>query len=255
MADRLKGKVAVVTGAGGLGIGQGCALMFAREGASVVGCDIDQKAADETLAIAKAEGLAYESFIADLTDPAASDKLMQYAVDRFGKLNILVTAAAFVEFAPIEEFDYEKHWKRTLVGELDLVFLPCKAAWNHMKASGGGSIINFASANAYVSLPSGALAHCATKGGVLAMTRQLASEGAPHHIRANTISPALIVTSHTKERLDHEPGFKEMVLKSIMLDRLGTPEDIGYCATYLASDESSWVTGADIRVDGGATAF
>ena len=255
MTDRLKGKVAVVTGAGGLGIGQGCALMFAREGASVVGCDIDQKAADETLAIAKAEGLAYESFIADLTDPAASDKLMQFAVDRFGKLNVLVTAAAFVEFAPIEEFDYEKHWKRTLVGELDLVFLPCKAAWSHMKASGGGSIINFASANAYVSLPSGALAHCATKGGVLAMTRQLASEGAPHHIRANTISPALIVTSHTKERLDHEPGFKEMVLKSIMLDRLGTPEDIGYCATYLASDESSWVTGADIRVDGGATAF
>jgi NAD(P)-dependent dehydrogenase (short-subunit alcohol dehydrogenase family) len=87
------------------------------------------------------------------------------------------------------------------------------------------------------------------------MTRQLASEGAKHHIRANTISPALIVTKHTKARLDHEPGFKEMVLKAIMLDRLGTPEDIGHCAVYLASDESSWVTGADIRVDGGATAF
>jgi NAD(P)-dependent dehydrogenase (short-subunit alcohol dehydrogenase family) len=254
MPDRLKGKVAVVTGAGGLGIGQGCALMFAREGADVVGCDIDQKAADETLAIAKAEGLSYESYIADLTDPAANEALMQYAVDRFGGLDILVTAAAFVEFAPIEEFDYEKHWKRTLQGELDLVFLPCKAAWNHLKVR-GGSIINFASANAYVSLPSGALAHCATKGGVLAMTRQLASEGAPHHIRANTISPALIVTSHTKQRLDNEPGFKEMVLSSIMLDRLGTPQDIGYCATYLASDESGWVTGADIRVDGGATAF
>ncbi|HLA82728.1 MAG TPA: SDR family oxidoreductase [Thermoleophilia bacterium] len=255
MGGRLKGKVAVVTGAGGLGIGQGCALMFAREGADVVGCDIDQKAADETLAIAKAESLSYESFMADLTDPVASDRLMEYAVERFGGLDILVTAAAFVEFAPIEEFDYEKHWKRTLQGELDLVFLPCKAAWRHLVARGGGSIINFASANAYVSLPSGALAHCATKGGVLAMTRQLASEGAKHHIRANTISPALIVTSHTKERLDNEPGFKEMVMKCIMLDRLGTPEDIGYCATYLASDESGWVTGADIRVDGGATAF
>ncbi len=255
MTDRLKGKVAVVTGAGGLGIGPGCALMFAREGAHVVGCDVDKAAADETLAIARAEGLSYESYVADLTDPAANEALMQFAVDKFDGLHILVTAAAFVEFAPIEEFDYEKHWKRTLVGELDLVFLPCKAAWNHMKASGGGSIINFASANAYVSLPSGALAHCATKGGVLAMTRQLASEGAPHHIRANTISPALIVTSHTKQRLDNEPGFKEMVLKSIMLDRLGTPDDIGYCATYLASDESGWVTGADIRVDGGATAF
>jgi NAD(P)-dependent dehydrogenase (short-subunit alcohol dehydrogenase family) len=126
MADRLKGKVAVVTGAGGLGIGQGCALMFAREGADVVGCDINQTAADETLAIARAEGLSYESFIADLTDPSASDRLMEFAVDRFGGLDILVTAAAFVEFAPIEEFDYEKHWKRTLQGELDLVFLPAR---------------------------------------------------------------------------------------------------------------------------------
>jgi NAD(P)-dependent dehydrogenase (short-subunit alcohol dehydrogenase family) len=220
-----------------------------------VGCDIDRKAAEETAAIAAAEGLSYETFIADLTDPAASDALMNFAVGRFGGIDILVTAAAFVEFAPIEDFDYEKHWRRTLQGELDLVFLPCKAVWRHMVARGGGSIINFASANAHVSLPSGALAHCATKGGVLAMTRQLASEGAKHHIRANTISPALIVTSHTKERLEHEPGFKEMVLKSIMLDRLGTPEDIGYCAVYLASDEASWVTGADFRVDGGATAF
>jgi len=226
MADRLKGKVAVVTGAGGLGIGQGCALAFAREGADVVGCDIDQVAADETAAIARAEGLSYESFIADLTDPAASDRLMDYAVERFGGIDILVTAAAFVEFAPVDEFDYEKHWKRTLQGELDLVFLPCKAAWKHMVARGSGSIINFASANAYVSMPMGALAHCATKGGVLAMTRQLAMEGAKHHIRANTISPALIVTSHTKERIDNEPGFEDMVKESIMLDRLGTPEDL-----------------------------
>lgn len=255
MGERLKGKVAVVTGAGGLGIGQGCALALGREGADVVGCDIDQTAAGETLALARAEGLSYESFVADLTEPEANERLMAYAVERFGGLDILVTAAAFVEFAPIEEFDYERHWKRTLQGELDLVFLPCRAAWPHMKASGGGSIINFASANAYMSMPFGALAHCATKGGVLAMTRQLAMEGAAHHIRANTISPALIVSKHTKERLDHEPGFKEMVLQSIMLDRLGTPEDIGHCAVYLASDESSWVTGSDIRVDGGATAM
>jgi NAD(P)-dependent dehydrogenase (short-subunit alcohol dehydrogenase family) len=255
VGDRLKGKVAVVTGAGGLGIGQGCALAFGREGADVVGCDVDQKAADETLALARAEGMSYERFIADLTDPEASDRLMEFAVERFGGIDILVTAAAFVEFAPVAEFDYERQWKRTLQGELDLVFLPCKAVWRHMIARGGGSIINFASANAYVATAMGALAHCATKGGVLSMTRQLALEGAPHHIRANTISPALIVTKHTKERLDNEPGFKELVLKAILLDRLGTPEDIGHCATFLASDESSWVTGADIKVDGGATAI
>lgn len=255
MGERLKGKVAVVTGAGGLGIGQGCALCFAREGADVVGCDIDQVAADETLALAGAEGLSYESYVADLTDPAANEALMTYAVERFGGLDILVPAAAFVEFAPIDEMDYEKHWKRTMQGELDLVFLPCKAAWPHMVARGGGSIINLASANAYVALPSGALAHCATKGGVLAMTRQLAMEGAKHHIRANTISPGAIVSAHLKERIDHETGFEEMMIGSLMLDRLGTPEDVGHCAVYLASDESSYVTGADIKVDAGATAF
>ncbi len=245
----------MVTGTGGLGIGQGCALALAREGAAVVGCDIDQRLSDETLALARVEGLSYESFVADLTEPAANERLMAYARERFGGLDILVTAAAFVEFAPVEEFDYEKHWKRTLQGELDLVFLACTAAWPHLKARGGGSIINFASANAYIALPSGALAHCATKGGVLAMTRQLAMEGGAHHIRANTISPGPIVTKHIQERIDNEPGFKATIMKNLMLDRLGTPEDIGYCVVYLASDESSWVTGADIRVDAGATAM
>ncbi len=256
MGDRLKGKVAVVTGAGGLGIGQGCALVMAREGADVVICDCDQNGLRETEERLATEGLTCTSYQADLTDPAANDALMAFAAERFGGVDILVNAAAFVEFAPIDQMDYEGQWRRTLQGELDLVFLGCKAAWPHMVARGGGSIVNLASANAYVSLPgAGAVAHCATKGGVLAMTRQLASEGAPHHIRANTISPAMIVTKHTKGRLDNEPGFKELVIGSIMLDRLGTPEDIGYCATYLASDESSWVTGADIRVDGGATAY
>ena len=105
--------------------------------------------------------------------------------------------------------DYERQWKKTLIGELDVVFVACKAAWPHLVQRGGGSIINFASANAHVALPgSPALAHCAGKGGVLAMTRQLAMEGAPHNIRANTISPALVVTSATQPVLDNVPGFR-----------------------------------------------
>ena len=256
MGDRLKGKVAVVTGSGGVGIGQGCALAMAREGAHVVGSNRRQSAADETAALIKGEGLSYENFCADLTDPAANEALMAFAVETFGGLDILVNSAAFVEFAPIAEMDYEKHWRRTMVGELDIVFLGVKAAWPHLVKRGGGSIINMASANSYVSLPgAGAAAHCATKGGVLAMTRQLAAEGAPHNIRANCISPALIVTEHTQHRIDTEPGFEEMVLRSFLLKRLGRPMDIGYAAVYLASDESSWVTGTDIRVDGGATSF
>ena len=87
------------------------------------------------------------------------------------------------------------------------------------------------------------------------MTRQLAMEGAPHGIRANTISPALVVTPATQPALDHVPGFKEEVMKKLMIKRLGQPQDIGWCAIYLASDESGWVTGADFRIDGGATAW
>lgn len=255
MGERLKGRVAVVTGAGGLSIGQGCALAFAREGAHVVGCDVNLEASSETEALIKGAGLSYESFLADLTDPAKNDDLMAFAAATFGGVDILVNCAAFVEFAPFAEMDYEKHWRKTMLGELDMVFLGCKAAWPYLLESEHGSIVNLASANSHVALPgAGAAAHCATKGGVLALTRQLAAEGAPHNIRANCISPAAIVTGHTQERLDNEPGFSDIFLGSLLIKRPGRPEDIGHAAVYLASDESSFVTGSEIRVDGGATA-
>jgi NAD(P)-dependent dehydrogenase (short-subunit alcohol dehydrogenase family) len=131
----------------------------------------------------------------------------------------------------------------------------CKAVWPHMVARGGGSIINLASANAYVALKnSPALAHTAGKGGVLAMTRQLAMEGAPHRIRANSISPGMIVTTATKPVLE-KPEFMAAVKEKLMLDRLGVPDDIAWGAVYLASDEAAFVTGADLSIDGGAIAW
>jgi NAD(P)-dependent dehydrogenase (short-subunit alcohol dehydrogenase family) len=254
VTDRLKGKVAVVTGAGGPSIGQGCALAMAREGARVVGCNRRKGAAAGTAALMQAEGLTYESFCADLTDPTQNDALMAFAVERFGGIDILVNAAAFVHFAPIERMDYEKHWKRTLHGEVDLVFLGCKAVWEHMKARGGGSIVNFGSANAHMALPIAALAHCASKGAVVAMTRQLAAEGARHRIRANTVSPGLVMTQETSQ-MQHIPGFIDDAVKSTMLGRLGTVAEVAHCVVFLASDEAAWVTGADYRVDGGTTAW
>lgn len=253
---RLAGKVAIVTGSGS-GIGRGCALMFAREGARVVGCDIDSRGAEETLALALAEGLTMHSLQpCDLTRPDDVRRLMDFALETHDGLDILVNAGAFGAFAWIEDMDYERDWKRTLAGELDVVFLACKAAWPHLKARGGGAIINFASANARVAFkPSPALAHCAGKGGVLAMTRQLAMEGGPHNIRANTISPALVETAATRVPLETIPGFRAEVLAKSMIKRLGKPEDIAWCAIYLASDEASWVTGADFAIDGGATAW
>jgi NAD(P)-dependent dehydrogenase (short-subunit alcohol dehydrogenase family) len=256
LSNRLQNKVAVVTGFGS-GIGQGCALMFARHGAKVLGADIDAAAAGRAVAAAAREGLAVQSLHpCDVSEPKDVERLMEAAAGRFGGIDILVNSAAFGAFAWIQDMDYQQQWKKTLVGELDVVFLACKAVWPHFLKRGAGSIINFASANAHMALRgSPALAHCAGKGGVLAMTRQLAMEGGPHQIRANTISPALVVTSATQPVLDNVPGFKETVMEKLMLKRLGQPEDIGWCATFLASDESSWVTAADFRIDGGATAW
>jgi NAD(P)-dependent dehydrogenase (short-subunit alcohol dehydrogenase family) len=256
LSNRLGGKVALVTGIGS-GIGQGCALMFARHGAQVMGCDIDAGTAKLTLSLAADEKLAIDSIHpCDLTKPADVQRLVDAAVARFGGIDILLNAAAFGAFAWIEEMDFATQWKATLAGELDVVFLACKAAWPHLVKRGGGSIINFASANAHVALEgSAALAHCAGKGGVLAMTRQLAMEGGPHRIRANTISPGMIVTGATRPVLKNVQGLEEHILAKKMLKRLGQPEDVAWAATYLASDESTWVTGADFSIDGGATAW
>ena len=233
MAERLAGRVAVVTGAAN-GIGAGCARLFAAEGATVIGID-------------RADG--------DLTDAAATNALFSAIGAEHGRIDVLVNAAAHAVFGWIEDLSYAD-WKSTLTGELDMVFLATRAAWPWLKASGRASVINFASANAAHALEgSPALAHCAGKGGVLAMTRQMAMEGAPHGIRANTIAPGFIRTAATGRHLAADPDFERQVLAKNMLKRLGEPEDIAWCAVWLASDEARYVTGADIAVDAGATAW
>ncbi len=237
MGDRLKGKLAVVTGAAN-GIGQGCARLFAAQGATVIG--VDRSGADENC---------------DLLDEAAVGELFERIGAEHGRIDILVNAAAFAIFEWIEKMRYAD-WKATLAGELDIVFLATRAAWPWLKASGRASIINFASANARHALEgSPALAHCAGKGGVLAMTRQLAMEGAPHGIRANSIAPGFILTAATRHHLASDPAIEAKILAKNMIQRLGEPEDIGWCALWLASDEARYVTGADIAVDAGATAW
>jgi len=251
---RLANRVAVVSGAGN-GIGKGCAMLFAQHGATVIAVDIDAAALDGAAAEAQAGNSPFAATeVCNVIDETAVQRSMQKIGERFGRIDVLINAAAFAVFKRIEEMSYVE-WQHTLCGELDSVFLVTRAAWPFLKRSGAASIVNFASANAYHALEgSHAVAHCAGKGGVLAMTRQLAQEGAPHGIRANTISPGFIETAATERHLKTDPALREQVLAKNMIKRLGAPLDIAWCALWLASNESGYVTAADFRVDGGATA-
>jgi len=253
MAGRLDGKVAIITGTGG-GQGRAAALAFAAEGAKVVGCDIKEEGAAETLReVTAAGGEMVSLHPCDLTDPAQVDRLVGLAIETFGGLDVLYNNAAIAQFAWIEDMTYEE-WRQTMVYELDIIFLACKAAWPHLK-DGGGSIINTGSASGtIVSGPLPGLAHSAAKAGVIHMTRHLAMEGGPHGIRANAVSPGLIETPASAAFVAID-DFRNGMLDRHMIKRVGTPEDVVGAAVYLASDESSFVTGANFCIDAGTSAW
>ena len=254
MTDRLKDKVCIITGTGS-GMGRAAALLFCKEGAKVVGSDINADNAQATLRdVQKAGGQMVSLQPADLTKQERCDALVDLALKSYGGIDVVYNNAATAYFGWMDKFTYEE-FARTIEEELLIVFRFCKTVWPHLVARGGGSIINVASTSAkvaYKALPG--IAHTAAKGGVLAMTRQLAMEGGKHKIRANTISPGLIETGATRELLK-DPNFINPMMEKLMVGRVGQPEDVAPAAVYLASDESLFVTGADIAVDGGTTAW
>ena len=254
MSDRLKGKVCIVTGTGS-GMGRAAALLFASEGAKIVGCDVNEDTGQATLEAVRAGGGEMMSLQpCNMAKRADVDRLMSLAVDTYGDVDVLYNNGSMAYFAWLTDMTYDS-WSNTLREEIDLVFHACQAVFPLMKSRGGGSIINVGSVSgkmAYKVLP--ALAHMAAKGGVIAMSKQLAMEGGPHGIRCNTISPGLVLTAQTKAFIDNPEWFGPMRDK-LMLGRVGLPEDIAPLALYLASDESSWVTGADYAIDGGTTAW
>jgi NAD(P)-dependent dehydrogenase (short-subunit alcohol dehydrogenase family) len=236
-------------------MGRAAALLFCKEGAKVVGSDINADNAQATLRdVQKAGGQMVSLQPADLTKQERCDALVDLALKSYGGIDVVYNNAATAYFGWMDKFTYEE-FARTIEEELLIVFRFCKTVWPHLVARGGGSIINVASTSAkvaYKALPG--IAHTAAKGGVLAMTRQLAMEGGKHNIRANTISPGLIETGATRELLK-DPNFINPMMEKLMVGRVGQPEDVAPAAVYLASDESLFVTGADIAVDGGTTAW
>ncbi len=249
MPGRLSGKVCIITGTGG-SMGRDAALAFAREGASVVGCDLNVDTAEATVEMVQREGGTMASLQpCRLSRPADCQALVDFAVRRFGRIDVLFNNAAMASFNWIEDISDEE-WDRNRRDEVDLVFYLTRAAWPYLKKS-RGVIVNTASLNALISFKNlGSLAHTTAKAGVIAMTRQLAMEGREHGIRANSISPGLIETNQTREQLK-DPEWARAMLGKTLLGRLGRPEEVANVALFLASAESSYVTGVDIVVDGG----
>jgi NAD(P)-dependent dehydrogenase (short-subunit alcohol dehydrogenase family) len=244
---RLDGKVAIVSGST-RGIGRSIAEMFAREGAAVAvtGRTVDR--GEKVVAGIRDAGGDAEFFPLDVTDEASVHSVMDGVAARFGKLDVLVNNAAPTDAVsssvkPLVDYTTDE-WNRILLGTLTgNVFWACKYGIPHLVAAGGGSIVNVSSGQSVVGL-SGFAAYSAAKGGINSITRTLAVENAPHNIRVNTIVVGRVI-AHTKDTgVGAGPGH---------LTRLGVPNDIAYCATWLASDESAFVTGSLVTVDGGFT--
>ncbi|SEL30632.1 SDR family NAD(P)-dependent oxidoreductase [Streptacidiphilus jiangxiensis] len=249
VAGRLAGKVCVITGTGG-SMGRAAALRFAEEGALVVGCDVAVAPAEETVELVRAAGGAMVSLQpCTLSDPEECVRLVDFAVKECGRIDVLFNLAARNRFAWLEEVT-DEDWDGARRDEVDLVFYLTRAAWPHLRAS-RGAVVNMASLNGSIGfkeLPS--LSHTTNKAAVIGMTRQLALEGGEHGIRVNSLSPGLIETGATRAQLA-EGDFAVRMAARTLLGRPGRPEEVAEVALFLAGDESSYVTGVDLVVDGG----
>ena len=249
MTGRLAGKVALISGTAH-GIGRAAALRFAADGAIVAGGDLLADEAGETLARIEASGATGSSAHLDVTDQRSVQAWVSAAAERFGQIDILYANAGAVRFGPIDAQPLAD-WRLTLAAELDSVFLTAQAAWPYLSRGGGVIITVGSTAGILGSTTNRRAAHTASKGGVIALTRQLAAEGAPHGIRAVCISPGMISTEGSRENLLAPNHPMRTIADAIPLGRLGTPEEIAAAAVFLASDDAGYITGANLVIDGG----
>lgn len=251
---RLDGKVAVITGAGS-GMGRVTAALFAAEGARVALADIDADAA-ETVAgdIRQGGGGAVATPGGDVASGADVERVMAHAVEAFGALHVLINNAGIFPSDDGGVLDTpEATWDRVMAVNLKGLWLCARGAIPHMLDSGGGSIVNIASFVALMGAATAQVAYTASKGGVLSLTREMAVEYARRGIRANAVCPGPIDTPLLANLLA-DPEQRARRLVHIPMGRLGRPEEVAAASLFLASDESSFVTGTALVVDGGITA-
>ena len=249
---RLDGKVAVITAAAG-GIAGAAARRFAAEGASVLVCDIDAEGAEKTAAGIADSGGAARAQHCDVADPASAERAVSAAMEAFGAVHVLMNGAAIREpTGNVVELDLAD-WEHAMRVNLTGIFLMCKYAIPAIAASGGGSVINVASQLGSVVVPDRP-AYVTSKAAVIQLSKSMALDFAGDNVRVNSLSPGATETGRLLVHYRTMEEVRRALVPLHPIGRLGRPEDLADAALYLASDESAFVTGHDLIVDGGYTA-
>ncbi len=256
MSGRVAEKVVIVTGAGSNpGLGRASAERLAAEGAKLIVTDVDEAGALDCAEVIKAAGGEATALHQDVTDESRWQEVIDATVETYGRLDVIVNNAGIAVLKPIEELSLDDFNKQQTVN-LTSVFLGCKYGMAQMRKQGhGGTLINLSSIAGLVGLVS-CVAYSASKGGVRAMTKSIAMEGAKDNIRCNSVHPGVIWTNmqaQAQAGSDRAPD-SELPRSSVPLGRAGEPNDIANCITYLASEEASYITGAEFTIDAGMTA-
>lgn len=246
----------LITGAGS-GIGRATAILFAKEGAKIVVADINEEGANETVRLIKVNGGEAIAVKTDVTKENDIERMVKISVQKYGKIDILFNNAGVSLIGNLIDTT-EEEWDRTININLKGIFLCSKHIIPEMMKQGGGTIVN-AGSEAGIVGHANYTVYCASKGGVIELTRAMAVELAPHNIRVNCTCPGWILTPMAEREFPKfYPGKSreeaiQSIAKSTPMGRIGKPEDVARAVLFLASDEASYVTGAALRIDGGLT--